>query len=113
MSEIKGNTYTNTCEALKNAITKEYGKNPCFYPLEPCDAFPENIHIGSWIENRKIAEYLLWMLEQIPHIEDSEKRARWIGWVMGVGQLIEICTIDEVRNLIRQDCKQITVKPVT
>ncbi len=60
------------------------------------------IHGFSVIELQERSKHLAWMLEEIPKIEDAEKRARWIGFVQGHMWTLGVFTIDEMREHTRK-----------
>jgi hypothetical protein len=56
----------------------------------------------SVIELQERAKHLEWMLDEIPKIEDAEKRARWIGFVQGHFWTLGVFTIDQMRAHVRE-----------
>lgn len=50
--------------------------------------------------------YILWMLEQIPTLDNQGKIDRWIGCVQGMVQALDLFNFDELREMTRQDLQQ-------
>lgn len=59
-------------------------------------------HDLSVVEQQERSKHLAWMLDEIPKIEDAEKRNRWIGFVQGHFWTLGIFTVDEMREHVRQ-----------
>lgn len=77
--------YPNTCAAIANGI------------LSRC---PEEV---TTQDITKKPGYLLWMMQEIQTFTDSEKAARWIGWIIAHAELLGIMDNNESRRLVRMD----------
>lgn len=47
-------------------------------------------------------KHLIWMLDEIPKIEDEGKRNRWLGFIQGYFWTLGVFTIDELREHSRK-----------
>ncbi len=53
----------------------------------------------------KLPEYLLWMLEEIEKMDGSRKATRWLGYVIGRIETLELCNNSKPRDIVRIDVK--------
>jgi len=58
------------------------------------DAYP-------WEDPYNMPDYVLWMLREIPKMEDTYKASRWIGWCLSRMETMNMLTNKESRELVR------------
>ncbi len=97
--------YPKTTYALRQLIDTKY---PGCTAVE---TDPDNINNYALLMfepvKKKMASYLLWMLERIEEMSaaDATKAARWMGWVLAKVELMNFMTNKDSRTLVRQDVK--------
>ncbi len=80
--------YPNSRDKLKEIIKEEY---PNSYPKKDIDDVPS---------------YCLWMLDELGEFDDSKKAARWLGWVLGRLESIELLDNERSREIVRKDVEK-------
>ncbi len=93
--------YPQTVEVLSARIRQHYPN--AADQLEAADKllFKQGIY-----HDIQFPAYLLWMLEQLDGFEDRETAGRWLGWAgakMDGITVLNITTLQDVRNLVRAD----------
>jgi len=53
--------------------------------------------------DEEVFDHLIWMILQIPGIEDTRKANRWLGFIHGQLVALTDCTVEELRNMIREE----------
>lgn len=80
--------YRNTLTFIKERIKEKY---------------PEVKVNEKGLEENDTPGYLLWMMEHMQTFDNSNKRARWIGWLMREAEILGLMDNTKSRELTRKD----------
>lgn len=82
---MKYKYYPNTIKFITEKLKKKF---PKVRAKEDLENIPAN---------------LFWMMEKMQRFDDSEKAARWIGWILAHAEILGIMDNKMSRKLIKKD----------
>ena len=98
MKKYQFKYYPTICEQIEKRIIN-LGKKCCF------SYRPQRIERMNCrdLNNYELCCHIRWMIREIQKMNDSNKRGRWIGWIIARVEIMELICPDEVFLLVRED----------